>query len=102
MRCITIEVEVWSPLFLYTLSQVFYRFNVKVGWASPSSQAPWWPSPLLQAEAGALPLLALLSQRTSVSAWLINLCLNGIAVGRKAAMPKWNNHLDLNLSCFPS
>lgn len=46
--------------------------------------------------------VALLSQRTSVSAWLINLCLNGIAVGRKAAVPKWNNHLDPNLSCFPS
>ena len=43
-----------------------------------------------------------LTTGTSVPAWLINLCPNGIAVGRKAAMPKWNNHLDLNLSCFPS
>lgn len=85
MRCITIEV--WSPFFIYTLSQVYYRFNVKVGWASPSSQALSL-FPLLQVGAVALPLLALLTQRTSVSAWLINLCLNGIAVGRKAAMPK--------------
>ena len=60
------------------------------------------PHPGPASPPAALPLLASLSQPTSVPAWLINLCLNGTAVGSPAAMPKSNNHLDLNPSCFPS
>lgn len=46
--------------------------------------------------------IALLAQRPPPPTSLINLCLNGAAVGREAAVSTWNNHLDLNLSCFPS
>lgn len=48
------------------------------------------------------PASALLSEPASPSASLINLCLNGAALGRQAAVSTWNNRLDLNLSCFPS
>lgn len=94
MRCVT--TEVWSHLHTHGHPHsVAFTWQ----WAGPDGSAGCAQRPL---QVAALPLPALFSQRTSVSACLINLCLNGIAVGRKAAMPKWNNHLDPSLSCFAS
>lgn len=79
--------------------------RVRCGFSNESGLSASWGADLQTSKVetrAEQPASAPLSEPAPPSARLINLCLNGAAVGRQAAVSTWNNRLDLNLSCFPS